>query len=290
MLLAPRTTRLTEMTRLAAPNAEAPMTADGYVPGAPGVSSPTRGPLAAPGPVARHGRGYVGPSMGSPFEVDAATAEEMRTVLMFRDHPQRRCCLWANPNRAPNGGIFPSSLSGTVLRCAVTSAAAFAVGAVLALAPALVCHSGDCVTAELILAISGVNCIPCWIWSEVPLVCCTNFESTEFQLSTAYLASYGRQFKDPCDLRTCICNPETQRVVPMRDFTSIVKETVSFTSCCSRNVIKLFSSVNSHGSWAWGSAGENVVTIHVLPADADKVYLTLLPLIYAAGKVGQRRV
>jgi hypothetical protein len=151
----------------------------------------------------------------------------------------------------------------------------------------------QCVSAAAISTILGINCVPCLCWSEIPILCFTNFESTEYHLSTAYLTSYGRQFKDPCDLRTCFCNPETTRAVPMRDLTSIVKEAETRAACCGvceRHVIKLFSNSNAAGPWAFGSStGENAVTIHTLPGEADKIYLTLLPLTHVANKMSLGR-
>ena len=79
-------------------------------------------------------------------------------------------------------------------------------------------------------------------------------------------------YNDPCDLRTCCCNPETTITMPMASVVEMQKKVQPGCGPCCRNA-HVQINMNSSSKWNHNPVHEHYV--HPFPNEVEKVYATL---------------
>ena len=79
-------------------------------------------------------------------------------------------------------------------------------------------------------------------------------------------------YDDPCDLRTCCCNPETTVTMPMASVVTMQKYVQPGCGPCCRKAF-VHVSMNSSNDWDLDAAPNK--NVHAIPSEVEKVYATL---------------
>ena len=93
-----------------------------------------------------------------------------------------------------------------------------------------------------------------------------------FTLTKAHLETFGRLYQDPCDLRTCCCNPETTVTLPMTGVVSMQKHV---QPGCGPFCRKTFVHVSMNSSSDWLDDTVPNKNVFVVPGEVEKVYATM---------------
>ena len=89
-----------------------------------------------------------------------------------------------------------------------------------------------------------------------------------FTLTKAHLEMFGRMYNDPCDLRTCCCNPEATMTLPMAGVVEMQKYVQPGCGPCCR---KAFVQVSMNHM----TNPVHEQYVHPFPNEVEKVYATL---------------
>lgn len=92
-----------------------------------------------------------------------------------------------------------------------------------------------------------------------------------FTLSNAHFEQFGKQYQDPCDVRTYCCNPETTITTPFTNVATVEKNfRPGCGPCCQQSHVQV--SLNTHVTSGNDTMARTHTNIHTFPAEVDKVY------------------